>query len=79
MTTIPPIKHAFYNYARRSAGESVANLDIALALQLNTERELAPFYERCNEVIAMLTPMAKPYRDRPTLESWEPRKKPPLR
>ena len=66
-----------FNYARRSAGESVANLDIALALRLNTESELAPFYDRCNEVIAMLTPLAKPMTKRPTLESWQPRGKPP--
>lgn len=64
----PGDKSRLFNYARRSGGESVAALDQALILGLNSESELAPFYDRCNEVIAMLTRLAKPIINRPTLD-----------
>lgn len=48
-----------FRYARRSAGESVGNLDQALLFRLNSESQLAGFYDRLAEVIAMLTPLTK--------------------
>lgn len=53
-------KLRLYRYARRSAGESVCAIDIAIELRLNPEPELDWFYEKLNTIIAMLTGISKP-------------------
>src|SRR5687767_10915392 len=50
-------KHRLYRYARRSAGESVCAIDLALEHGLNTEAELEWHYDKLNTIIAMLSAM----------------------
>ncbi len=53
-------KKKFYRYARRSAGECVCVIDLALRLRLTTTEQAEPYYKQLNRIIAMLTTMAQP-------------------
>jgi four helix bundle protein len=56
----PDDKRRIFRYARRSAGECVAVLDLAIEFRIMTHDETCPFYDQLDGIISMLTGLTRP-------------------